>query len=80
MPRESADAKGRRYLTEGRLIVTTVADHTIAGRCRGDGVVYRLGWNPADRWWCDCPARTDRCAHLTGLRLVTVRSSPEAGR
>jgi uncharacterized Zn finger protein len=67
MTRENAQAKGRRYLTEARLTLTHLGDDDIRARCRGDGSVYQLGWNHADRWWCDCPATTDRCAHLVAL-------------
>lgn len=70
--RESAETKGRRYATEGRLLVLEINADAIRARCRGDGHVYRLGWNPADRWWCSCPARGDRCSHLVALRLVTI--------
>lgn len=74
MPRESAQTKGRRYCLEGRLVVTRVTDDEIRARCRGQGHSYNLGWNPADRWWCDCPART-RCSHLVALQLVTLVGS-----
>ena len=77
MPREAAHDKGRRYLTEGRLLLTTVTDHTIDARCRGDGQMHKLGWNHADRWWCSCEARTDRCSHLVALRLVCIRQKAE---
>ena len=79
MPREAAHDKGRRYLTEGRLLLVSVSDDEIAARCRGDGEVHRLGFNGADRWWCSCEARTDKCAHLVALRLVCIRQR-EANR
>ena len=70
--RENAAAKGRRYLTEGRVIVTAArAGHYVRAAIRGDGTVYRAGWD-AGTWWCRCPARTDQCAHLAALRLVTA--------
>jgi uncharacterized Zn finger protein len=72
MARESAAAKGRRYAVEGRLVILRVSDDEIVARCRGDGALYDLGWDPGRRWHCSCPARTDRCAHLTALRLVTI--------
>jgi hypothetical protein len=47
MSREDAATKARRYLAEGRLLVTAVSgDHVTAG-CRGDGAVYRPGHNTA---------------------------------
>lgn len=76
MPREDARTKGVRYIGEGRLTLTAVEDHEIRARCRGSGHVYRCGWNPAERWWCTCPARTT-CSHLHALRLVTVVDRPD---
>ena len=61
MSREDAVAKARRYLAEGRLLVTGVSGDHVTAACRGDGEIYRLGHNPGDGWWCSCPARTDRC-------------------
>lgn len=68
---ESAEAKGRRYLTEGRLTLRKVAAHQIDATCRGSGDIYELGYTRAG-WSCGCPAR-GRCAHLVALQLVTVR-------
>lgn len=65
--------KAAAYLAEGRLTVVNLSGHRIDAICRGAGAQYRLGWNPADRWWCECPATTRRCAHVTALRLVTTR-------
>jgi len=74
MPREAAETKGLRYLTEGRLTLLHVDEHRIEAICFGDsGEVYRLGFRPG-QWWCECPART-RCAHLTALQRVTLRPS-----
>lgn len=70
--RESAFLKARRYLTEGRLLVVEVRQDRISALCRGDGAVYSLEFDPHG-WHCDCPARTDQCAHLRALRLVTVQ-------
>lgn len=65
--REDARAKGRRYLTEGRLLITRVDDAEVRARCRGSDRFYSLGF--ATDWWCDCRART-RCAHLVALQSV----------
>jgi uncharacterized Zn finger protein len=72
--RESAHNKGRRYLTEGRLTIRTATRELgVVAIVRGDsGELYRTAWAPALGWSCTCPARTDRCAHLVALRLVTV--------
>lgn len=72
--RESAHDKGRRYLTEGRLTIRAYsrAEGVIAV-VRGDsGLIYRAEWSPDLGWLCNCPARTDQCAHPVALRLVTV--------
>jgi len=73
MTRETVAAKAARYLAEGRLIITAVDGDHVAACCRGDGEVHRLGHDPGRGWWCSCPVRTDRCAHLIALRSVTVR-------
>jgi len=72
VPRENAEAKGRRYLAEGRLLVEHVDARTIRARCRGNGKVYRLGYD-AERWYCDCQA-LGLCSHLVALQLVTVEA------
>src|SRR5687768_7502559 len=71
MTRESVDAKGQRYLVQGRLILEHVDASLIRATCRGSGSVYVLGWN-GGTWWCGCAAR-GRCSHLVALQLVTVR-------
>jgi len=67
--RESAEAKGRRYLTEGRLVVGLVDGAHIRATCRGTGATHDLAC-VRGRWLCSCPARS-RCAHLVALQLVT---------
>ena len=70
MTREGAEAKGRRYLTEGRLTVLECGDWLVDATCKGDsGHVYVLGYT-RDGWWCECPAV--RCSHLVALQLVTA--------
>lgn len=71
--RESADLKARRYLAEGRLVVTRVDQRWIVASVRGDGEVYRSTWHRGT-WSCTCPAR-GRCAHLLALGLVTAPST-----
>ena len=76
--RENVEAKGRRYLLEGRLTVERVDGRSVVASCRGNGDVYKLGFDPRARSWrCACPARR-RCAHLVALQLVTRR--PEGAR
>jgi uncharacterized Zn finger protein len=74
MARESVEVKARRYLVEGRLVVTAVDVDRIAATCRGDGQLYRLGRGDGEDWWCECPARA-RCAHLVALGLVVATSA-----
>ena len=75
--RESAHDKGRRLLTEGRLVVKAVSDRHISARCRGDsGEIYTLAAD-AQGWTCSCPAV--RCSHLVALQLVTLRPWPMRG-
>ncbi len=47
MSREDAVAKARRYLAEGRLLVTGVSGDHVTAACRGDGEIYRLATTPA---------------------------------
>jgi hypothetical protein len=68
--RENAERKGRRYLTEGRLIIERVDVAGIRATCRGGGAVYFLGYEN-ERWHWDSPA-VGHCAHLVALMLVTV--------
>ena len=69
--REGAALKGRRYVAEARLTVTEVRPGRVRAVCKGDGALYRLGWERGE-WFCDCPARSTSCAHLVGLRLVVA--------
>lgn len=72
---ENIEQKARRYLTEGRLCVTSRNRQTgaIIATCRGTEGTYDLGFDPKGRgeWRCTCPAPR-RCAHLVALRLVTT--------
>jgi hypothetical protein len=73
--RETVEAKAARYLAEGRLAVVLVTADAIEATCHGATGTWLLGWHGG--WHCDCPARTDRCAHLTALRLVTTTARSE---
>lgn len=71
--RESAEAKGRRYLVEGRLTVERLDGRMVYATCRGTDAIYQLGYDPTrSEWRSSCPAR-GRCAHLVALQLVTRR-------
>ena len=54
-----------------RLLVRSVGPEAIRATCRGNGAIYRLGYERGG-WYCDCPA-LGRCAHLVALQLVAVR-------
>ncbi len=69
--RENAEAKGRRYLTEGRLLIRSAGPDGVRALCRGNGEWYRVGYQRGG-WSCDCPA-LGRCAHLVAIMLVTTR-------
>jgi uncharacterized Zn finger protein len=71
---ESAKAKGRRYLIEGRLDLKHVSDRLIVANCRGDdGDVYAVGYDfEVGDWRCTCPAR-GRCAHIVAIALVVEK-------
>ncbi len=71
MVRESASAKARRYLVEGRIIVVSVSDDRVLARVRGDGHIWLVIFE-GGVWSCPCPARTDQCSHLRALRLITA--------
>ena len=78
MPRETAHAKARRLLTEGRLNVRHVSERSAIALCRGDSaLVYRLGFDRGS-WFCSCACATDQCSHLKALRLIVLE--PEHGR
>jgi hypothetical protein len=71
MPRENAQAKSRRYLTEGRLHILRVDETVVIAVCKGDGAFWWLG-HDGRTWHCDCDARSLDCSHLLALRTVVV--------
>ena len=75
--RESIESKAKRYLAERRLTVNVVSADLVAATCRSDGVLYDTGWTPQLGWSCSCPA-LHRCAHITALQAITVRSEGSA--
>lgn len=68
--RETVDAKARRYLIEGRLVVEYAHGVHVRAQCRGQGARYLVVHDPGG-WFCSCPARS-RCAHLVAVQLVTA--------
>lgn len=73
--RESAFDKSRRYLVEGRLVVTEVTASTVKARVRGQGSIHRTGYDDG-RWACSCPAVTVQCAHIRALKLIVAVDIP----
>lgn len=72
MPREDAQTKARRLLSEGRVTIRSLTSDRIVADVRGDSAeVHEVGWDP-DGWHCSCPAR--RCSHVRALMLVALRS------
>lgn len=72
MVRENASHKARRYLVEGRVIVTYASTYRVKAQVRGVGGVWFPSFHEDSGWQCDCPTRSDRCSHLIALRLVTA--------
>jgi uncharacterized Zn finger protein len=68
--RENALTKGRRYVTEGRLVVRSLNAESARAECRGDVTIYAVGFENG-RWCCTCPA-LGRCSHQYALGLVTA--------
>lgn len=70
MPRELVADKAKRYLGEGRVIVTAAGNGYVTATVRGDGAIYRTGYR-SGAWWCTCP-NTHDCSHRRALRLITA--------
>ena len=73
--RENAASKAKRYLTEGRVVITQVVPGRVDAIVRGDGTVYASSYH-GGTWTCSCPARTAECCHLRAVRLVTAPDLP----
>ena len=70
MTRETADAKARRLLAEGRVLVTYVSGDVARARVDGDTGTWEAS-HDAGGWHCTCPAR-GRCSHAAALRMITT--------
>lgn len=81
MPREAKDAKARRYLLEGRVILRHVDRTLVHAVVRGDGALYRTRWE-AGAWSCSCPhqATTTDCSHVAAVKRVTAVDVEGRGR
>jgi uncharacterized Zn finger protein len=76
MSRESADAKARRYLSEGRVTVVAVAVEHVDAIVKGDAALWRVTYRRGG-WHCPCPAK-GRCAHLLALGLIVAPAKETA--
>ena len=71
MSREDAATKARRYLSEGRVIVTRVSGRDVHAVVRGDSAELYTVTHRSGSWTCDCPA-LGRCSHAQAVMLVTL--------
>ncbi len=78
MTREGVEAKGRRYLMEGRVVIEAVNPRQIVASVRGGGEIHQVGYQRGG-WYCTCPAKGP-CSHLVALMLVCVAPSSSAMR
>jgi hypothetical protein len=78
---EDAATKARRYLCEARVRVLYCDEEAgaIEAEVRGDGRIYTAG-RDYEGWHCGCMARTEGCAHLRALRLISVLEPGQALR
>ena len=70
MTRESAEAKGRRYLTEGRLVVEAAGPGYFTATARGNSGIHVVTYGRGG-WHCTCPAR-GLCAHLVAAHRIAA--------
>lgn len=69
--RESATVKSRRYLAEGRVLVTHVDASQVRAWTRGDAAIHHQRWTRPEGWTCTCEAR-GRCSHLLAVGQVVA--------
>lgn len=70
--RENAATRALRLLIEARVMIKRIDDRGVLAEVRGDSGSLRTVTFEIDRWFCDCPARGERCAHVRAVQLVTV--------
>lgn len=74
MAAESVEAKARRILGAGRLLVEQLDDDQVRALCAGDSGMYELLVD-RNRASCSCAAN-GHCSHLLALELITARRGP----
>jgi uncharacterized Zn finger protein len=76
--RESAAAKARRLLVEGRVRIVSV-DRGVRAEVRGDSArLYDVSWFDDGGWRCDCRAYGRACSHVQAVQLVVVVAPRES--
>jgi uncharacterized Zn finger protein len=71
VPRENAQAKATRLLTEARVSIVRVDDRGTLAFVKGDsGMMRRVTFDGA-QWRCDCPA-LGYCSHGIAVARVVV--------
>lgn len=79
MGRENVHDKGRRLLSEGRVVVERAAPGLFAAAVRGSGEYHTVTFGRGG-WSCTCEAR-GLCSHLVAAQLIAAPGSrPEALR
>jgi hypothetical protein len=71
MTRETVDAKARRLLAEGRVLIVRVRLDFVIAIVQGDSDSYDVRHDPSG-WSCSCPVRRPECSHIAAVRLVTT--------
>lgn len=74
MARENYQSKARRYVAEGRLVITAVTPTAIDATVRGAGAIYSTTWHRDSGWACNCEARGE-CCHVAAVKLTTAITS-----
>ena len=73
--RETAATKARRYLAEGRIIISTAEPGKVLAIARGTGQIHHAGYS-AGSWWCTCETPNDRCSHIRAIQTITAPDLP----
>lgn len=67
---ESIEEKAARYLTEGRVEITSVTSRRVHALVRGSQPDPYEVWFTGVAWVCSCEAQTWRCSHVVAVQLV----------
>jgi hypothetical protein len=75
---ETVDAKARRLLGDGAVMVAHCDDTHAQAFVHGDHAVYEVNWIHG-AWACECPVYGPGCSHVAALRLCTTARFGSAG-